>query len=91
MRRPGGYAHWFNGDLGVKDHERDTFTCHHCNRVVFVEPFQDPAAAGGWCLGCAKLICATCADTGHCTPFEQQIEQQEARERRLLANWGHHR
>ncbi len=74
MRRPGGYGHWFNGQ--GRDLERDTFTCKHCNSVVFVEPFQDPAAAGGWCMNCAALICRECAGR-ECRPFERQLEREE--------------
>lgn len=75
MRKPGGYAHWFNGDIGVKDKERDTFTCPHCNGVVFVEPFSAPTEAGGWCGCCAKPICNRCADLGVCVPFEKMLDK----------------
>ncbi len=74
MRRPGGYAHWFNGQ--GRDLEQDTFTCKHCNGVVFVAPFEDPAKAGGWCMNCHALICV---QVGECRPFERQLEQQERR------------
>jgi hypothetical protein len=80
MRRPGGYGHWFNGQ--GRDLERDTFTCQHCGAVVFVEPFQDPAKAGGWCMCCSKLICRHCANDGECRPFEKQLDEHERAERR---------
>lgn len=63
--------------------ERDTYTCGHCNRVVFVPPRADPATLGGWCGGCTKLICPTCeakkAQTRACEPFEKWLAQQERR------------
>lgn len=74
MRRPGGYAHWFNGDIGVGDKERDTFTCPHCNGVVFVEPFAAATESGGWCGRCAKPICKRCAAHGECIPFELMLD-----------------
>ncbi len=72
MRRPGGYAHWYHGD--GPDKERDTFTCPHCNGVVFVEPFAAPTDSGGWCGCCAKPICGRCADRGDCVPFEKMLD-----------------
>lgn len=76
-KRPGGYAHWFNGGVGQADIERDTFTCQHCNTVVEVPPFRDAAEVGGWCLVCQKLICAGCVDRGECRPFEKECDRVE--------------
>jgi hypothetical protein len=78
MRNATGYGTWTGP--GVND-EADSFTCVHCNSVVFVKPFQSAADAGGWCMNCAKPICMACADQGQCTPFLRKIEQEEARDR----------
>ncbi len=88
-KRAGGYGHWFNGN--GPDIESDTFTCFHCGNCVFVPPMKDPAEIGGWCLVCMKLICQECVGRGECRPFEKQLDQHEARERRAQANLGYHR
>lgn len=80
MRRPGGYAVWTEPSRTV---ERDTFTCVHCNTVVFVKPKQDPSEMGGFCRQCMSHICGPCADLGKCTPFEKKLEEMEARDRFL--------
>lgn len=80
MIRPGGYAVW-SAPTGVR--EKDTFSCCHCNKVVFVEPRQSATDAGGWCMRCARNTCGPCADLGRCTPLEKRIEQMEARGRLL--------
>lgn len=80
MRNAGGYGVLF-GPNGVQ-HEVDTFTCAHCNKVVVVKPKCDPADLGGNCRLCMKLVCPRCVDLG-CTPFEKKLEQWEARDRAL--------
>lgn len=79
MLRPGGYLVG-QGD-GVKI-EQDTFTCAHCNRVVFVKPQSDPADLGGLCKQCMGLICPSCVGRG-CDPLEKKLERAEARDRFL--------
>lgn len=79
MRKPGGYALWSGGPL--PDIEMDTFTCAHCNSVVFVKPFEDPTSVGGWCIKCADHLCWRCAGTGVCAPWEKQMEAMEAADR----------
>ncbi len=59
----------------------DTFTCSHCNCLVFVKPRCDPADMGGLCWSCNKLICPTCANKQVCTPWEKTMELMEARDR----------
>jgi hypothetical protein len=81
VRNPQGYALWTDPS-GVAQ-ERDTFTCAHCNSVVFVEPAKDPASLGGFCRLCMKNVCAKCADAGKCEPFEKKLEKMEARSRLL--------
>ena len=81
---PKGFNRTTDG-WGVEKKE-DTFTCKHCNGVVFVEPFQDPAEAGGWCMACTSLICKHCVQYAECKPFEKQLDQHERMER-LRAQW----
>jgi hypothetical protein len=76
MRRPGGYG--VTKEPGKKDIEEDSFTCAHCNAIVFVTPFQHPADAGGFCTMCMKPLCKKCAALGKCTPFEKVLEKMEA-------------
>lgn len=56
--------------------EADTFTCFHCQYVTQVKPMSDPAAAGGFCRVCMKLICKNCVGKS-CTPFEKKIQAME--------------
>jgi hypothetical protein len=83
MRNPGGYA-LLTGPEQFK--ESDTFTCVHCNGIVFVTPLTNPADLGGWCGCCAKPICKKC--TGKpCVPFLKKLDAMESRER-MLKNIG---
>lgn len=75
MRNPQGYAYTADPDRGLV--ERDTFTCNHCQFVVFVRPASDPTDMGGFCRMCMKHICAKCADEGVCLPFEKKLDQYE--------------
>lgn len=77
MRNPGGYA-TLTEPVG-QTVERDTFTCSHCNRVVFVKPGQDPSVMGGFCRVCMKHICNAKPCHEGCKPFLKQIEQLEKR------------
>lgn len=67
--------------------EHDTYTCGHCQRLVTVTPFQDPASIGGLCKICMSLICPGCVGRGArgepCTPWEKKMERMEARDRFL--------
>lgn len=78
-----GYATWTDPDLGTTTKERDTFTCCHCNKIVFIEPKADPSTLGGFCRLCMKGVCPTCHNKGTCTPFEKKMEKDEARARLL--------
>lgn len=82
MRRPQGYAVLASPDGVV---ETDTFTCGHDQRIVKVPPGADPASIGGLCKVCMQLICPQCVAKGICTPWEQQMEKIEARDRFLRA------
>ncbi len=73
-KRAGGYAHWFNGD--GPDIERDTITCCHCGKVVFV-PVRAVEDVTGWCMACMKFICKACEERGECLPLEKQFERIE--------------
>ncbi len=80
MRNPGGQASW-SGE-GVSTIACDSITCRHCNGVVFsFKSPTDPKALGGWCVKCAKPICAQCADRGTCTPWEAQMDAMERADR----------
>ena len=75
-----GYAVVLGPDGNV---ERDTITCFHCQRVVFIQPGADPSSLGGFCRVCMRHICGPCATQGSCRPFEKQLEQMEAKDRLL--------
>lgn len=53
--------------------ECDSFTCYHCQRVVFVPPGQSAFNLGGGCRVCQQLICSKCVDLGTCRPWEEQM------------------
>jgi hypothetical protein len=80
MFKPGGYAFSFD-PVGTRQ-EMDTATCFHCNTVVHIKPFMDPADMGGLCKQCMKFICPSCVGGG-CTPFEKKLEAVEVRDRAL--------
>ncbi|MGP0093123.1 MAG: hypothetical protein ACLPKB_24760 [Xanthobacteraceae bacterium] len=82
MRNPGGYfistdPHPRRGRFACT--EVDTFSCRHCNRVVFVQPMCDPSDMGGLCKVCMGYVCPRCAGTGRCDPLEAKLEREEAR------------
>jgi hypothetical protein len=77
MRNPGGYAVLTSPSKLV---EADTFTCIHCNRIVFVKPRASAAESGGWCCLCNKAICPTCIGKP-CDPFEKKLKRMEDRGR----------
>ena len=71
-----GKGRMFGGPWG-NDKEVDTFSCQHCNKVVFVEPFCDPADMGGLCRVCNGLICEECVKECICDPHEKKLERWE--------------
>jgi hypothetical protein len=77
MHRPGGYLIGHGPDGLVE--ERDSFTCSHCNRVVWVGVKERAADIGGFCKCCTGLICGPCVDAGTCTPLEKQLQAMERR------------
>ncbi len=79
MRRPQGYATQTVDGKIVE--EQDTYTCGHCNSIVFVKPKEDPSKMGGFCTMCMSHTCAKCAGEGSCTPFEKKLEEMERRDR----------
>ena len=85
MARERGYAVWVNPD-GPKV-EMSTFTCCHCQALVFIKQKAPPEELGGFCRMCMKPTCPKCAD-GACAPFEKQLEAQEARDRSLRSMIG---
>lgn len=81
MRRPQGYA--TTVEPGKATIEEDTFTCGHCNAIVFVRPRQDPTEMGGFCKMCATHVCGWCCAALVCEPFEKKLEAVERRDRFL--------
>jgi len=80
MRRPGGYS-IITDPIGTV--EEDTYTCGHCQQIVFVKPRCDPADMGGRCNCCDKLLCKDCSyrmfNLGHgCVPLEEHLNRVEA-------------
>ncbi len=96
MRRPQGYATFVSPDAPIV--ERDSATCGHCNRIVFVKPgtaltvylipqfmAPDKEESGAMCRQCMRHVCLACHAKGRCTPLERRIEQMEAKGRMLKA------
>jgi len=93
MRKPTGYTVVTDPDAPTV--ERDTVTCGHCQRVVFVKPgtvatvylVLDRATRrwqeepGALCRVCMRSICLLCHDDGRCTPWERRLAQMESRDR----------
>jgi hypothetical protein len=57
--------------------EAPTFTCHHCQTIVIINPNRTRERA--YCRGCDHLLCDACgaerARTGKCRPFNQVIDE----------------
>ena len=85
MLNPGGQGVWSHEDGTIVT--RDTFTCSHCNSIVFCKatPGMPQPDVGGFCRLCCKHICGACADKGKCDPFEAKLERMERRARFLNA------
>lgn len=69
----GGQAEWSGGEKTIT---RDTFTCTHCNTVVFVTPKMAPTEMGGYCASCHAPICKCCVGKP-CVPFEKKLLAME--------------
>lgn len=76
--RPGGYAVAVDPEGPAK--ERDTLTCVHCNRLMFVKPGES-LADFDWCRKCLKPVCGRRACVERCMPWERQMEIRENRAR----------
>lgn len=85
MRNAGGYS--VITEPGKADVECDTFTCKHCNTVVFVQPMARAEDLGGRCTLCDALICSKCVGKG-CDPFEKKLDRIEASDRLRRAIGG---
>lgn len=83
-RREYGTAEWTHADGRTRTCK--TITCCHCNNVTIIQQGAKAEDCGGFCLRCMQPTCKGCADKG-CTPFERELERQEARGR-LLARLG---
>lgn len=88
MRRVQGYAVTIDPEQS-RPFEEDTFSCSHCNCVVFLKPFQNDAPA---CRACDAHICDACAAelarTLKCVPIERRLEAMEARDKMIRAATG---
>lgn len=89
-RRIGGYAVITEPDKPTW--ERDTVSCKHCGRVIYVKPgtastvyqilhwdghwTEEP---GAWCACCHGPVCLPCHDVGTCTPIEKMLAEMERR------------
>lgn len=93
MRRPQGYLIVTDPDVPGQL-ERDTITCSHCQRVIFIKPGTGATVylfpqvdgrvvekMGAFCRLCMAAICLRCHHQGGCAPWEQQMEAMESRER----------
>jgi hypothetical protein len=94
MRNAHGVGTWV-GD--GRPTERDSISCGHCNKIVFVKPgtgattylifhSTDPTVPpteepGAFCRVCMSPVCLPCHDVGTCRPIEKWLEQEEARDR----------
>jgi hypothetical protein len=78
FRGRGGHAVWTGPHGPVV--EMDTFTCGHCQRIVFVKP-KPAEPPGGLCHICFHLLCDSCVGLGKCIPFEKQLEEIERKDR----------
>lgn len=65
--------------LDGRETHHPTVTCAHCNRIVSIKPFADPASIGGLCFGCNKPICPHCVGKG-CDVIERKLERMEHRD-----------
>lgn len=89
MRRAGGYGQL----ICFEDHaatakdsfgrvigkEHDSFSCKHCNRVVFVNAREKAEDLGGFCKVCTGLICGPCVGKG-CDVLEEKLRRAEAKQ-----------
>lgn len=76
--RAQGYATISDPDKGMI--ECDTFTCNHCQQIVFVRPKNRASDDGAMCKMCMQLICQRCLDDGRCIPFLKKLDIQERQE-----------
>lgn len=74
--------------------ERDTVTCVHCSRVVFVKPGTGSTVylilhrdgrwteePGAFCRCCMGPVCLPCDQVGTCRPLERWLQQVEGTQR----------
>ena len=100
MRPITGYATVTDPDAPLL--ERDTVSCGHCQRVIFVKPnsastiylifnrqtWRWDEVPGAGCFRCGRPVCLTCCANGRCTPWEQRLAASEARDRLRRAVTG---
>ena len=93
MRSHTGYAQIVDPDRPLV--ERDSTTCGHCQRVIFVKPGTAATVylvldrqtlhwheePGAFCRLCMRPVCLACHAHGGCIPWERQLEVSESRDR----------
>ena len=72
VRRPSGYARWFEPDSHPSETERDTLQCRHCQYTWFVDPGSGKQR--GWCTMCNGPTCGSQECSERCLPFERMQE-----------------
>jgi hypothetical protein len=88
-----GYATTFEPDKPIV--ERDTMTCGHCQRAVFVKPgtacttylifdrvnWRWQEEPGAFCRVCMRPVCLSPRCLSSCRVWEERLERSEARDR----------
>jgi hypothetical protein len=59
----------------------ETCTCGHCQAIIDVHRGASGPELPAICYNCQKFICPRCRKLDVCTPWEKQMEIQEARAR----------
>lgn len=71
--------------------ENETFTCGHCQHVVYVPHGAQlgDGTIGEFCLTCMAPICTRChrkmVAIGKCIPFQKKLDRLYARQRLFAA------
>jgi hypothetical protein len=102
MLKPQGYATIFDPDAPVT--ERDTITCGHCSKIVFVKPGAAATVyliqhrdgrwteeAGAFCRLCMRPVCLSCHDHGICVPLERLLSNLEGSTTPTAVSFAIHR
>lgn len=66
----------FHFDVGGID-TTPTFSCAHCNKVVFLTHHMTREERGGKCATCGRRICPACVAERQCDPLEAKLKRME--------------